>query len=129
MAPRTTREITCAKPTGRTALRPTIGFLPAAVDPGYFAPLEVAFAYHRPFSDEANAEIDQRLQALNFDGRRPILPGSTVSGLVLASHPRPARDVDVNLVGVRWGRDFSMIVARPGERGAGAYAATELVRA
>jgi hypothetical protein len=97
----------------------------------------VAFAYHRPFSDEANAEIDQRLQALNFDGRRPIPPGSTVSGLVLASHPRPAREVDVNLVGVRWGRDFSMIVAMPGgeealnrlERGAGAYAATELVRA
>jgi hypothetical protein len=84
------------------------------VDPEYFAPLEMAFAYHRPFSDEASAEIDQRLQALSFDGRRPILPGSTVSGLVLASHSRPARAVDVDLFGVRRGKGFSVIVAMPG---------------
>ena len=46
--------------------------LPTAVDSEYFAPLQVAFAYDGPFSDEANAEIDQRLQALSF--RPPANP-------------------------------------------------------
>jgi muconolactone delta-isomerase len=111
-------------------------FLPTSVDPEYFAPLEVAFAYHRRFSGEANAELDQRLQALSFDSRRPILPGSVASGFVFASHPRPARALDVDLVGERWSRSLSMIVGTRGaervqdrlERAGGAYAATELVR-
>jgi hypothetical protein len=111
-------------------------FLPTAVDPEYFAPLEVAFAYHRRFSGDANAEIDRRLQALSFDSRTPIRPGVTASGFVLASHPRAARALDVDLVGERWSQGFSMVLAVPGgaqaldqlTQSAGAYRAAELLR-
>jgi hypothetical protein len=111
-------------------------FLPSSVDPEYFSPLEVAFAHHRMFSGEANAALDQRLQALDFDSRAPVFPGSTVSGFVFASHPRSARVVDVDLVGRRWSRSFSMIAAMPGgeklrdrlERAGGPYVAAEQVR-
>lgn len=111
-------------------------FLPSSVDPEYFAPLEVAFAYHRMFSDAANAGLDQRLQALNFNSRAPILPGTTVSGFVFTSHPQPARVVDIDLISRRWSRSFSIIVHEPGgekrrerlERAAGPSPVAERIR-
>ena len=48
--------------------------LPTAIDPEYYTPLEVAFAYHKAFSSGANAALDEHLLKLNFPVRSTILP-------------------------------------------------------
>ena len=51
--------------------RPLI-LLPVALDPEYFAPMEVAYAYHKTFASNANAAINEHLMRLNFPIRSPI---------------------------------------------------------
>jgi hypothetical protein len=93
---------------------PVFVFLPTGVDPEYLSPFEVAFAYHQTFADAANDELDAHLRALNFDARGHFSPGTTRSGFVFAAHPRPARAVDVDLLGDQWSRTFALIVVIPG---------------
>ena len=64
--------------------RPLI-LLPTAIDPEYYAPLEVAFAYHKAFAADANAALDEHLLKLNFPIRSLILPGSQSSGYIFTS--------------------------------------------
>ena len=42
--------------------RPLI-LLPIALDPEYFAPMEVAYAYHKTFAAAANAAMDEHLMS------------------------------------------------------------------
>jgi hypothetical protein len=86
------------------------------LDPDYFSPLELAYAYHKPFSDEENALLDQHLQAMDF--RDPILPGATVSGFVFINATQAqARALDIDLVGHRWAQSFLFILPLPGMPG------------
>ena len=64
--------------------RPLV-LLPTAIDPNYFAPLEVAFAYHKAFAADANAALDAHLLNLNFPIRSPIQPGYRKDNV----HPSP----------------------------------------
>jgi hypothetical protein len=93
--------------------RPVL-FLITGLDPEYFSPLEVAFAYHRAFSGAGNARLDDHVQALAFPYRAPILPGTTSSGFVFTYESRPSVILDVDLLGRKWSRTVPLIVPVPG---------------
>ena len=44
--------------------------LPTAIDPEYYAPLEVAFAYHKTFAADANAALDETSE-VEFSDPKP----------------------------------------------------------
>jgi hypothetical protein len=79
------------------AERPII-LLPTAIDPEYFAPLEVAFAYHKSFSAKENAELNERLLKLNFPIRSQVDPWSRASGYIFTNWSHGLKVVDVDLL-------------------------------
>jgi hypothetical protein len=95
--------------------RPVLLFA-TGFDPEYFAPLEVAFAYHRSFSADANARLDDHVQSLAFPYRAPILPDTVASGFMFTYQSRVSMVFDVDLVSRTWSRTVSMSVPVPGAR-------------
>ncbi len=91
-----------------------IYFLPTGLDPEYFPPLEVAFLYKGAYAD--HAALGEHLQALNFDGRSPILAGATVSGFVYLYAVDPSLVAQVDLIGRRWSKRFFPVRAGSGDR-------------
>lgn len=89
----------------------TLHFLPTGLDPEYFSPLEVAFAYHSGLSDEAKAQLDEHFQALGFESW--IEPGSTVSGFIHTNWDRNTKIVNVDLFGRAWAKSFTLFVRIP----------------
>jgi len=92
--------------------RPLI-LLPTAVDPEYYAPLEVAFAYHKAFAADANAALDEHLLKLNFPIRSLILPGSQVSGYIFTSWSERVKVIDVDLLGDDFSQNFTFFAPNP----------------
>ena len=92
--------------------RPLI-LLPTAIDPEYYAPLEVAFAYHKAFAADANAALDEHLLRLNFPIRSLILPGSQSSGYIFTSRSEQVKAVDIDLVGNDFSQNFTFFVPNP----------------
>jgi hypothetical protein len=92
--------------------RPLI-LLPTAIDPEYYAPLEVAFAYHKAFAADANAALDEHLLKLNFPIRSLILPGSQASGYVFTSWSERVKAIDVDLVGNGFSQNFTFFTPNP----------------
>jgi hypothetical protein len=88
-------------------------FLPTAIDPEYYAPLEVAFAYHKAFSSNANAALDEHLLRLNFPIRNLILPGSRSSGYIFTSRSEQVKAIDVDLVGDDFSQNFTFFAPNP----------------
>jgi hypothetical protein len=87
--------------------------LPIALDPEYFAPMEVAYAYHKTFAADANAAMDAHMMSLNFPIRSPILPGSTRSGYVFTNRSKGVKVVDVDLLGPNFSRSFTFFAPNP----------------
>jgi hypothetical protein len=87
--------------------------LPTAMDPEYFAPLEVAYAYHKTLASDANAAIDEHLLTLNFPIRSPILPGSIKSGYVFTNRTKGMKVIDVDLLGHNFSQNFTFFVPDP----------------
>jgi LssY C-terminus len=92
--------------------RPLI-LLPTAIDPEYFAPLEVAFAYHKAFASGANKALDEHLLKLNFPIRSLILPGTQASGYVFTSRSEEVKAVDVDLLGDGFSQNFTFFAPNP----------------
>jgi len=92
--------------------RPII-LLPTAIDPEYFTPFEVAFAYHNAFAADANAALDAYLLSLNFPIRSPIQPGSLVSGYIFTNWTRGVKVIDVDLTGEDFSQNFTFFVPNP----------------
>jgi hypothetical protein len=92
--------------------RPLI-LLPTTVDPEYFAPLEVSFAYHKALAAEANAALDAHLLSLNFPIRNLIQPGSRVSGYIFTNWTKGMKVVDVDLVGDGFSQNFTFFTPNP----------------
>ena len=92
--------------------RPLI-LLPTAIDPEYYAPLEVAFAYHKAFSSDANVALDEHLLRLNFPIRNLILPGSRSSGYIFTSRSEEVKALDVDLVGDDFNQNFTFFAPNP----------------
>jgi hypothetical protein len=88
--------------------------LPTAIDTEYFAPLEVAFAYHTSFAAEANAALDAHLLNLNFPIRSRIAPGSRASGYIFTGSTQGLKIIDVDLLGDKFTQNFSFFVAPAG---------------
>ena len=87
--------------------------LPTAIDPEYYAPLEVAFAYHKTFAADANAALDEHLLRLNFPIRSLILPGSQASGYIFTSWSEQVKAVDIDLVGDDFSQNFTFFAPNP----------------
>jgi len=91
----------------------SIILLPTAIDPNYFAPLEVAFAYHKVFSKNANAALDKHLLQLNFPTRSQIVPGSTVSGYIFTNWKKGLKVIDIDLIGRKFTQNFTFFSSNP----------------
>ena len=87
--------------------------LPTAIDPEYFAPLEVAFAYHSAFSSETNAALDEHLLNLNFPIRSPIVSGSRTSGYIFTNWRKGMKIIDVDLLSREFSQNFTFFVPNP----------------
>jgi hypothetical protein len=92
--------------------RPLV-LLPTAIDPEYFAPLEVAFAYHTAFASEANAALNEHLLNLNFPIRRAVAPGSHASGYIFTSRKKGMKVIDVDLLGNDFSQNFTFFATNP----------------
>ena len=87
--------------------------LPTAIDPEYFAPLEVAYAYHQSFATDANAALDAYLLNLNFPIRSLIQPGSRASGYIFTNGSKGMKVIDVDLVGDNISQNFVFFAPNP----------------
>ena len=91
----------------------SLSLLPTAIDPNYFAPLEVTYAYHRAFAADANTMLDEHILKLIFPVRKPILPGSRVSGYIFTNKSGEMKVIDVDLVGNSISHNFTFFAANP----------------
>jgi hypothetical protein len=87
--------------------------LPTAIDPQYYAPLEVAFAYHQFFAGAANKALDEHLLKLNFPVRSLILPGAQASGYVFTSWTEEVKAIDIDLIGDDFSQNFTFFAPNP----------------
>ena len=87
--------------------------LPIAIDPEYFAPLEVAYAYHKFLAADANTALDEHLLNLNFPIRSLIHPGSTASGYIFTNWQKGMKVIDVDLVGDDFSQNFTFFALNP----------------
>ena len=90
-----------------------IVLLPTAIDPEYFAPLEVAYAYHKAFAAEANASLDEHLLDLSFPIRSPIVPQERSSGYIFTNLSERARVIDIDLFGHNFSQNFTFFAPNP----------------
>ena len=86
----------------------TLLFLPTGLDPWYFSPLEVSFAYHKRFSDDANAQLDNYIRSLNH--KLFVGPRSKESGFIYTNRDDASKFVSVDLLGRKWTQSFNLIV-------------------
>jgi len=80
----------------------TYWFLPSGLDPNYFFPSEVAFAFK---TDEEN------FQKLQF--KNPIPPGSTNAGFVLVNLDEGFKAIDIDLISRKAVKSFSFVFVDP----------------
>jgi hypothetical protein len=90
-----------------------IVLLPTAIDPEYFSPLEVAFAYHKSFATDANAALDEHILKLNFPIRNRIDPGTQASGYIFTNWSEGVKGIDVDLLGRNFSQNFTFFVPKP----------------
>lgn len=81
--------------------------LPTAIDPEYFSPLEVAYAFHTTLATDANAALDEHLLNLNFPIRSLINPESTASGYIFTNWQKGMKVIDIDLVGDGFSQNFT----------------------
>jgi len=91
-------------------------FLPSGLDPQYFSPAEVAYAFGSSTSG-ANNTMDEHFQRLQF--RNPIRPNSTVSGFVLVHLDEGYKAVDVDLIARGDAKTFTYVILDPDFKGTG----------
>jgi len=80
----------------------TYWFLPSGLDPDYFSPSEVAFAFKTD---------DEKFQKLQF--KNPIRPESRKAGFVLVNLDEGFKAVDIDLISRKKVKSFSFITADP----------------
>ena len=85
-------------------------FLPSGMDPDYFSPSEVAFAFYSD-KEEGNRQLNEKFQRLQFE--TPIRPASTQAGFVLVNLDEDYKAVDIDLLSREAVKSFSFIIADP----------------
>ena len=91
----------------------TLWLLTSGTDPDYFSPLEVAWPFHRKFSDKSNDRIDQHFDDLGF--KSPIPPGATRSGFLYTNPHHKTRVLNIDLLGQQTLYPFTLFPQVPGE--------------
>ena len=92
----------------------TYWLLSPGVDPNYFPASEVAEALATAHEDETREVLEQRFNKLTF--RNPIPPGKKVSGFVLTNIDEGVKMIQVDLVGNRTHKSFTLFSVIPGFR-------------
>ncbi len=92
-------------------------FLPSGLDPEYYSPAEVAYAFGSLTSDQAQRAMNEHFERLQF--RNPIRPNSTVSGFVLVHLDESVKAVDVDLIARGDAKSFTYIIVDPDFKRAG----------
>jgi hypothetical protein len=85
-------------------------FLPSGMDPDYFSPSEVAFAFYSD-KEEGNRQLNKKFQRLQFEN--PIRPASTQAGFVLVNLDEDFKAVDIDLLSREAVKSFSFIISDP----------------
>ena len=80
-------------------------FLISGLDANYFAAYEAVHAFHPTTADGAEPTLDERFDSLQF--RNPIMPGATVSGIVLTNLDEGVKVVEVDLIARGDARSFT----------------------
>lgn len=90
----------------------TYWLLSPGVDPNFFPASEVAEAFATTHEDETQEVLERRFQALAF--RNPVPPGKKVSGFVLTHLDEGVKIIQVDLVGDRRHKSFTIFSVIPG---------------
>jgi hypothetical protein len=85
-------------------------FLSSGLDPNYYSPSEVAYAFGDDGVDGKDA-LGARFSALQFTN--PIMPGTTVSGFLLTNLDEGVKAVDVDLIARFDAKSFTFIATDP----------------
>jgi len=88
----------------------TYWFLPSGLDPDYFSPSEVAFAFYSD-KEETNRQLKGKFKKLQF--QNPIRPGTTQAGFALVNLDEDFKAVDIDLLSHEAVKSFSFIIADP----------------
>jgi hypothetical protein len=86
-------------------------FLRTGLDPEYFSPREVAFAFAGSFSDEAKQKLAWHLERLAFEN--PVNPRSSDSGFVYTYEDRETKFVSIDLLSRGWSSHLVLLVPAP----------------
>ena len=89
----------------------TYWFLASGLDPDYFSASEAAFAFYSD-SDEANRQLDEKFQKLQF--QNPVRPGSTQAGFVPVNLDEGFKAVDIDLISREAVKSFFVYHRRSG---------------
>ena len=88
----------------------TYWFLPSGLDPDYFSPSEVAFAFYSD-KEETNRQLKVKFKKLQF--QNPIQPGTTQAGFALVNLDEDYKAVEIDLLSREAVKSFSFIIADP----------------
>jgi len=101
-------------------------FLCTGLDPEYYPPREVGYAFRSTFSGAGNRRLDEHLSGLCLDYRAPIAPGSSASGFVYTHEDDYAKVIHIDLLQDDGTTTLTMSITEPGDaEAAGQVAAFE----
>jgi hypothetical protein len=86
-------------------------FLRTGLDPEYFSPREVAFAFFESMSDDGKKRLVQHIESLDF--RDPIAPHSSVSGFIFTNEDQDTKFVSVDLLSRGSSSHLTLLVPIP----------------
>ncbi|MCZ6672328.1 MAG: LssY C-terminal domain-containing protein [Verrucomicrobia bacterium] len=89
-------------------------FLETGLDPEYFSPLEVAFAFHKKFKKESKSQIDKQIESMSLN--KTVSPHSKESGFVFTNVDQLSKFLNVDLISHKWANSFAVMVSTPESR-------------
>lgn len=87
-------------------------FLRTGLDPEYFSPREVAFAFSESMSDDDRKRLAHHIESLDIDSN--IEPRSRASGFVFTNESPGSKFVTLDLLGRGWSSHLTLVVPVPG---------------
>lgn len=86
-------------------------FLQTGLDPEYFSPGEIVFAFRGSLSDDGKNRLGKHIEGLSF--RDPIDPRSTISGFVFTNIDQETKFVTVDLLSREWSTHLTLLAPIP----------------
>jgi hypothetical protein len=89
--------------------------LPTAIDPEYFTPSEVAWAYKSTFNKKSINALAEHLGELRFSVRNPIFPGTSRSGYIFTNLTIGTKIIDIDLFDRSFSETFTLFLIPPND--------------